>query len=687
VDSKQPKFFGSEKGPPANTGRHSILRKRSKRFAVLGSALKERAMSWNDGLTDEQRNAASHAGSHARLLAGPGTGKTFTLARRIVRLFIDLKKPAGSILAFTFTKFAAAELRKRVAAEVEANDKEEKTRTKILPRISTLHSYALRELLRNESRTKLPQPIRISDDWEDEVIIISEMQALMDKSRKDTRQLFGRLSADWQQLSADQKDWERTFPDPKFLGAWREHRQIYGYTMRAELVYQLKTGLEEGDVQIEGPPQHVLVDEFQDLNPCDLAVVGLMAKAGCEIYGAGDDDQSIYGFRYAEPEGIRRFPSEFKPSQELNLIHCKRCDKAILDFALYVARQDPRRIEKTLETDSKEPGQVEILSFADQGEEALGIGKICRWLVNRKGLKPQDILILLRSDRNKVFSTPLSAALLSVGVPVNISSNPLEPLETEPGREFLSLLRLIANQKDDLAWRSILAVRGNGLGESSFRAVYEVARREGIRFTAAVEKVAQEPALIGAKGKIVKTELDAIKDKIKGYSPVPPDKLMEWFQRVAEAEISDTTLRADVLKIFDKPENAGCRSLDELLKAATVSLGRMEQDVPENLASIMTMHQAKGLTAKAVIVAAAEDEYIPGRAQGRFVEDERRLLYVSLTRACHYLFVTYTNKRGGQQRFTGRNSESGDTARHLTTFLSGGPLKPKSGDGFTSGLK
>lgn len=644
-------------------------------------------MAWQNGLSEEQQKAASFAGSNARLLAGPGTGKTFTLTRRIIRLFIEMKKPAGAILAFTFTKFAAAELRKRVATEVEAKDKEENKKTKALPRISTLHSYALRELLRNEDRTKLPRPIRISDDWEDENVIISEMQALMDISKKETRRLFGRLSADWQQLSADQKEWERTFPDPKFLGAWREHRQIYGYTMRAELVYQLKIGLEEGDVQIEGPPQHVLVDEFQDLNPCDLAVVQLMAKVGCEIYAAGDDDQSIYGFRFAEPEGIRRFPDEFKPSQQLDLIHCKRCDKAILDFALYVARQDPRRIEKKLETDSKEPGQVEILSFADQGEEALGVGKICRWLVQRKGLKPQDILILLRSDRYKVFSTPLSAALLSVGVPVNISSNPLEPLETEPGREFLSLLRLIANQKDDLAWRSILQVRNNKLGGESFHAVYEVARREGTRFTAALEKVERDPSLIGPKGKIVKSELGAIKDKIKGYSPVPPDELMKWLQGVAGAEIADETIRTDVLKIFDKPENAGCKSLDELLKAATVSLGQAEQDVPENLAAIMTMHQAKGLTAKAVIVAAAEEEYIPGRAMGRQVEDERRLLYVSLTRACHYLFVTYANNRTGQQRYTGKNSETGETARHLTTFLSGGPIKPKSGNAFTSSLK
>ena len=220
-------------------------------------------MAWQDGLTDEQKNAASFAGSNARLLAGPGTGKTLTLARRIAQLFLDLKKPAGSILAFTFTKFAAAELRKRVAAEVQAKDKEENTKTKVLPRISTLHLYALRELLRNEDRTKLPRPIRISDDWEDDNIILSEMQALMGLPKKETRRLFGKLSADWQQLSADQKEWERTFPDPKFLGAWREHRGTYGYTMRSELVYQLKTGLDQGDVQIEGPPQYVLVDEFK----------------------------------------------------------------------------------------------------------------------------------------------------------------------------------------------------------------------------------------------------------------------------------------------------------------------------------------------------------------------------------------------------------------------------------------
>jgi DNA helicase-2/ATP-dependent DNA helicase PcrA len=638
---------------------------------------REDRMSWENGLTPEQAKAAQHSGSNARLLAGPGTGKTLTLTRRIVRLLIETGTPPESILAFTFTKFAAAELRKRVAADVEEGQR--------LPRISTLHSYALRELLRNESRTKLPHPIRIADDWEEEVIVIQELQDMLGKSKDDTRKLLAQLSADWQQLAADQEEWERKFPDAQFLGAWREHRAIYGYTLRAELVYQLKVSLEEGDIEIEGPPQYVLVDEFQDLNPCDLAVVHELADLKCEIYGAGDDDQSIYGFRYAEPEGIRRFPTTFTPSAALELVHCKRCDKAILDLALYVARQDPRRIEKELSATSAEPGEVKVLRFPDEGAEALGIGKICRWLVKRKGLKPEDILILLRSDRNKVFSTPLSAALLSVGVPVSISSNPLEPLETDAGREFLSLLRLIANNDDDLAWRSILGVRKNNVGATTFRAIYEIARREGIRFAAALEMVRRNPSLIGAKGKTVQSEVETIRKKVAGSGPPPKDKVEEWVSQLAQSEISDPDFRADVLKIFDRADSPRCHSLDELLKSATVTLGEKEQDVSEGIASIMTMHQAKGLTAKAVIVAAAEDEYIPGRANGRAIDDERRLLYVSLTRACHYLFVTFANNRRGPQKYTGRTT--GDAARHLTSFLSGGPVKPIAGDAFTSGLR
>jgi DNA helicase-2/ATP-dependent DNA helicase PcrA len=612
------------------------------------------------------------------LLAGPGTGKTLTLTKRIVRLLSEDVNPL-SILAFTFTRFAAGELRKRVQNELAEEEES-------LPRISTLHSYALRELLRNASRTKLPQPLRIADDWEEEEIIIQEMQAILGAKKKGVRELFFKLSADWQQLTADRKDWERTFPDPKFLGTWREHREIYGYTLRAELVYQLKTSLQEEDLGLEGPPRQLLVDEYQDLNPCDLEVVRQLASRGCEIYAAGDDDQSIYGFRQAEPEGIRKFPDEFKPSKKLELRSCKRCDKAILDLGLYVARQDPRRIEKPLEPATEGLGEVKLLRFPDGANEALGIGEICQWLVKRKKVEPHDVLILLRSDRRKIFSNPIRAALLGAGVPVAIASNPLEPLETEEGREFLALLKLIVNTQDHLAWRSILQVRKNGLGSETFAKIYEVARRSKVRFYDALLLVASDPTEIGPKGSRIKAETEVLRDKIKSYQPPPKEDVVGWLDKVIEAEIENTQVRSDVAELFRESAGEGSvDSLNELLKATTVSLGDKEQDAPKGVASIMTMHQAKGLTATAVFVAAAENEYIPGRAAGKDIDDERRLLYVSLTRARQFLFVTFANKRTGEQKYSG--STSGDSARHLTQFLSGGPVPPTAGPAYAYHLK
>lgn len=275
-------------------------------------------MPWDDGLSPEQRSAAGYVGTHARLLAGPGTGKTRCLTRRICFLIEDRNVEPEQICALTFTRAAAHELRRRVESEV---GKER------VPRISTLHSFALRQLLRNAARVpSLPQPLRIADDWEERHIILEDLKALLSLSSIDeARRLLNVLSADWQGLTADKAAWDQRFPYPAFLGAWREHREIYGYVLRAELVYQLKRALEQyGDFSLDGPPAHLLVDEYQDLNRCDLAVVKAIRDRGAEVYVAGDDDQSIYGFRMAHPEGIRRFPQDYGGARELVLEVCKR---------------------------------------------------------------------------------------------------------------------------------------------------------------------------------------------------------------------------------------------------------------------------------------------------------------------------------------------------------------------------
>ena len=183
---------------------------------------------------------------------------------------------------------------------------------------------------------------------------------------KDIKHRFSLLSADWQQLAADSDSWEQQFPDPRFLGAWRQHRTVYGYTLRDELVYQLKRSLEQtSHFNLESNFLHLLVDEYQDLNRCDMAVIFELKNRNIETFAAGDDDQSIYGFRYAYPAGIRQFQDDFKPSEILRLKTCIRCDKNIIRLAKFFATLDPKRLDKPLEPrEGAEEGTVHIFKIS-----------------------------------------------------------------------------------------------------------------------------------------------------------------------------------------------------------------------------------------------------------------------------------------------------------------------------------
>ena len=640
-------------------------------------------MPWDDDLLKEQRDAASHTGTHARLLAGPGTGKTLTLTRRISYLIDVMGHAPDTVLAITFTRAAAGELRQRVA-DVLGSDRS--------PRISTLHSFALRQLLKNgNSITELPQPLRIADDWEERNVVLPDLKALCKFSRvRDSQELLNQLSADWQSLTADEDDWDKSFPDPAFLGAWEEHRRIFGYTLRSELVYQLKKALEQrGDFELESPIEHLLVDEYQDLNRCDLAVVNHIASRGLEIFAAGDDDQSIYGFRKADPEGIRRFPDDYPGAADLGLEVCKRCDKAILDLGLFVARQDPRRIDKAIEVESESSeGEVALLRFRDQSSEADGIASLCESLMQVHELRAEDILILLRSDHNGAFSNAIRNKLEEVNIAV-ATPDVQGPLDRKLGRALLALLRLAVDKHDSLAWRTLLQFWCQGVGEKAIRAVYELARTRGESFAQTTMAANADKSILPNIHRTRLTraivqvlhQLEEINLPDEPYES--PDELINLIESAAVCVILEDEERDKVVSSLRLNVN----SLDEFsLQGLLRTLGTVgestEQEIEKGKVNILTMHRAKGLSANAVIVAAAEDQYIPGRAAGGQVDDERRLLFVSLTRARHHLFVTYCDRRIGQQMHTGR--DSGKAARSLSRFLASGPHSPMVGSTFIS---
>lgn len=636
-------------------------------------------MAWDDNLLPEQRTAAAHEGSHARLLAGPGTGKTLSIVRHIYYLVEERHVEPGEILALTFTRAAAYELIQRVKTELGFIR---------MPRISTLHSFALRQLLRNSQViTVLPRPLRIADDWEEREIIQEDLKRMLYLPRiENVQKLFSLLSADWQTLTAENEQWEERFPNPTFLGAWREHREIYGYVLRSELVYQLKRSLEQyGDFALEGPPRYLLVDEYQDLNRCDLAIVAEIYRRGAEVYVAGDDDQSIYGFRKAHPAGIRRFLDDYEGARGLTLSICKRCDCDILGIGLFVAKQDYERFDKPIYPEAgRGTGEVALLRFRDQIAEAEGIREICRYLLERHALQPHDILILLRSDHKAAFSKVIGEHLKAAGIPVASTTTNNDPLNEPSGRQILAILRLIVNPHDHLAWRTLLQLRSNLIGPATIQSLYTIAKNEGARFAQAVQLIADDPSLIASSyGLRVQNEVQQILSilgdpDITGIISTGIEAVRTIIETIANRVVEGEDDRQRILEEFNRlVQILEPISIEDLVRGIEVSSESIEQEIEIDKVNILTMHKAKGLTAEAVIVMATEDEYIPGRAEGEEIGDERRLLYVSLTRARHYLFITYCDRRTGRQRHTGRTS--GNRNRTLTRFLQDAPIRIHTG--------
>lgn len=635
-------------------------------------------MSWANNLNQEQKAAASFHGSHACLLAGPGTGKTRSLTRRVLFLITEKNVNPANITVLTFTRAAAAELRDRIRNELGDDSS--------LPIISTLHSFALKTLLKNPARDRLPLPLRIASDYEEDNIIYADMKSTLDIYKEDVNKLFNKLSAGWETLSADSNDWESRFPDPRFLGAWDEHRTIYGYVLRSELVFQLKKSLEEGDLEYPPSIDYLLVDEYQDLNACDLAVINYLSQNGAELFVAGDDDQSIYGFRYANPEGIRRFNSEYSPSEPLELSLCMRCDRSILNYSLFVAQQDPRRLNKNLYCKpDTENGEVRLLRFRGQKREADGIAAICENLINNKSISPSKILILLRSDRDQKFSSVIMKSLEDLNLPVSTLSNPLKSLETREGSQLISILRLLVNKQDNLAWRNIIQTRQNNLGTVRISKIYALASDRGLEFSQAIEILKNQPELINSDGTLIRNEIMMIEEILENLNYDSNENISNLIHNLIDEIITDSEDKNEIVRIFDKLLSQEDVDLEKMLDMIFVSLSDKEQSQDNESISIMTMHQAKGLTADAVFIAAAEDEYLPGIANTQEeLEDSRRLLYVSLTRAKNYLFITYCQRRTHLQKHTGRNS--GQTRRRLSRFLSGGPITPINGENYILSL-
>lgn len=618
-------------------------------------------------LSQKQRESIESKTHHRLLVAGPGTGKSETILQFIRYAIQELTVQPSKIAVLTFTRAATSELKVKTA-DLALGDE--------YPMISTLHGFSLRQLMKNSRDVEyLPSDFVVADDYDERDIIHVDIKRLLGLSSiREVGDLFNKLSSNWETLNADRSDWETAFANPQFIGAWQEHRGIYGYALRSELVYQFKKLLEQVQNPIlDGPIEFLVIDEFQDLNKCDLRVVEMLAERGSRLFCAGDDDQSIYGFRYAFPEGIRRFGQDYPNSDEFVFNECYRCGTSILRTALNVIEQDYTRIPKELTSMTGDPGSLHLLRFPDQRAEAAAISRLLLGLHGRHGIDLGEMIVLLRSDHNKAFSKVIADAIASNGMPVMTKHSQFGVLESREGRYFAALSKLYGNHSHDLAIRTILNLT-NGIGPATIDAIYNIAKTDRSRFSETCRGVAY----------------GEYRDNSNVSRARPTLSRLFEFDWDGLAQIDDFDTQIDTLVDVIPECNPEFRAelyallqsmrIDSVIGfAAMVSeiVGTTEQELEASqVVRIMSMHQAKGLSAQVVFVVAAEDEYLPGRGDP---DEERRLLYVSMTRARQFLFLTYCTQRDGQQAHTGSSS---GRRRRLSRFLENIQLVPEDGRSF-----
>ncbi len=352
-------------------------------------------MSWDDGLTGTARNIAATDDSPLRVMAGPGTGKSFAMKRRVARLLESGQDPRR-VLAVTFTRNAAASLLKDLHALGIANCER--------VRVGTLHAFCFSLLSRQDVFGYLGRVPRVVVTFAKSGVLQFEGGVMLDDlvsagSFGPKRACTARIrafEAAWARLQSEVPGWPQDPIDRQFQAAlisWlRFHRaMLIGEVVPEGLRFLRNNPASDARLAFD----HVIVDEYQDLNRAEQELIELLASNSATAI-VGDVDQSIYRFRHANPEGIEAFQHQHPATHDETLDECRRCPIRVVVMADHLIRHNhPHAEGPRLQPKVDNPqGEVHIVQWTGITEEATGLASFARSLIRERGYSPADILIL-----------------------------------------------------------------------------------------------------------------------------------------------------------------------------------------------------------------------------------------------------------------------------------------------------
>ena len=598
------------------------------------------AKKWQENLDPESPayKFATDKNKTCRSLAGPGTGKTFSLMRKVAYLLEEECVDPEKIIIITFTRAGAADIKKEL----------KKLKIYEVERIhsSTLHSFCMGVLMQQDVLNTINRQLRPLLDYEKKPFLYDVNVDRM--FGNETIKLCGKLLTDyesaWARLQVDEPGFTQTEADIEFykrMNRWMEFHQAM--TIGEIIPFTLKF--------MRANPTHpsfhrfdyVLIDEYQDLNKAEQVVIDEIAR-GSKLVVVGDDNQSIYRFKNAHPEGIREFLETHNPCIDILMRECFRCPKSVVAVADSLIRNDPKYkgSDETvlIPNDSNDVGEVDVIQWVTREDEANGLALIVKRLIdeNPEYLEPQDVLVL---NPSKEIVREIADKLNELGVSSQVvASNVKVILNCDESKWVHALLTYLSDRYDRVSFRYLLQ-RSNNFFSEQYSKIQNVAQKRNLHPAEVIQGIVEgtiELEGFTSKSAIIKryTELleiieawesiDTLDDFVMELSNLGGENAHELLNRIQ-------ILRED----FEPEENEVNITIQfaRLIVRNILDLATTSDNIDDDKARVMTYHSAKGLSGKLVIVSGCVDGLIPRLPEGYTeadIDEQRRLFYVAITR-------------------------------------------------------
>jgi ATP-dependent DNA helicase Rep len=613
-------------------------------------------------LNPPQREAAYYMDGPLLVLAGAGSGKTRVITEKIAWMIRENLVAARQIAAITFTNKAAREMRERVIHTL-GHEPEGLM-------ITTFHAMGLKFLQFEHQAAGLKRNFSVLADDESRAVM---KDLAIPGTKKETLNLFQSLISRAKNALQTPADALASARSPREL----ECAKLYGdYQRRLDLLSALDfddlitrpVKLLRDDLELRARwqqrIQYLLVDEYQDTNAAQYQMLSLLAGERGAFTAVGDDDQSIYSWRGANPENMNLLGSDYPNLKVVKLEQNYRCSKRILHAANHLIARNPHVFEKKLWSDNPDGEPIALNHFPTDTQEADAIASAILNLQTVERARLGDIAVLYRGNH---LSRAVELALRGMGISYHLSGG-TSLFERQEIRDLIAHLRLLANPDDDLALMRAIRAPKRDIGDTSMERLAEAAKaaHTSMLGAASIHSILRT---LSSRAANALTEFADLHTQLKRFAEyATPGEIanqliartgyLEWL-RLQNKDAAVFERRKEILSDFTTwlstyapPHIAKGRGLDALNAALTqISLAGKDDD-KDNAVRLMTLHSAKGLEFDHVFLIGMDDGTFPHQSaidEGR-LEEERRLLYVGITRARKQLSMSYpkTRNRYGQ---------------------------------------